>query len=95
MGADACYTNHADADQNTIENLTVLLVAAGCNFVMGVPMGDDIMLNYQTTSFHDAATVRQLLNLRPCPEFEKWMEKMGLMADGKLTAIAGDPSIFS
>ncbi|HQJ45466.1 MAG: ethanolamine ammonia lyase large subunit [Ignavibacteriales bacterium UTCHB2] len=95
MGADACYTNHANADQNTIENLTVLLVAAGCNFVMGVPMGDDIMLNYQTTSYHDAATVRQLLNLRPCPEFEKWMEKMGLMADGKLTALAGDPSIFS
>lgn len=95
MGADACYTNHADADQNTIENLTVLLVAAGCNFVMGVPMGDDIMLNYQTTSFHDTATIRQLLNLRPCPEYEKWMEKFGLMSDGKLTAIAGDPSIFS
>ena len=53
------------------------------------------MLNYQSTSFHDTATIRQLLNLRPCPEFEKWMEKFGLMSDGKLTAIAGDPSIFS
>lgn len=95
MGADACYTNHADADQNTIENLTVLLAAAGCNYVMGFAMGDDIMLNYQTTSFHDTATIRQLLNLRPAPEFEKWLEKMGLMADGILTAKAGDPSIFS
>lgn len=95
MGADACYTNHANADQNTIENLIVLLASAGCNYVMGVAMGDDIMLNYQTTSFHDTASIRQLLNLRPCPEFEKWMEKFGLMHDGKLTAIAGDPSLFS
>lgn len=95
MGADACYTNHADADQNTIENLIVLLAAAGCNYVMGVAMGDDIMLNYQTTSFHDTTSIRQLLNLRPCPEFEKWMEKFGLMQDGKLTALAGDPSLFS
>jgi ethanolamine ammonia-lyase large subunit len=95
MGADACYTNHADADQNTIENLMVLLASAGCNYVMGVAMGDDIMLNYQTTSFHDTATIRQLLNLRPCPEFEKWMVDTGLMLNGVLTKRAGDPSMFA
>ncbi|PSW06119.1 ethanolamine ammonia-lyase subunit EutB [Photobacterium lipolyticum] len=94
MGCDACYTNHADTDQNSNENLLVLLAAAGVNFVIGMPMGDDIMLNYQTTSFHDTATIRQLLNLRPAPEFEAWMETMGLMENGRLTAKAGDPSIF-
>jgi ethanolamine ammonia-lyase large subunit len=94
MGCDACYTNHADADQNDLENLEVLLTAAGCNFFMGLPMGDDVMLNYQSTSFHDDATLRQALGLRPAPEFEAWLEEMGLMQDGKLTAKAGDPSIF-
>ncbi|MSP60429.1 MAG: ethanolamine ammonia-lyase subunit EutB [Myxococcales bacterium] len=94
MGCDACYTNHADADQNDLENLEVLLATAGCNFFMGLPMGDDIMLNYQSTSFHDDATLRQLLGLRPAPEFEAWLEEMGLMRDGKLTARAGDASIF-
>jgi ethanolamine ammonia-lyase large subunit len=94
MGCDACYTNHADADQNDLENLEVLLTAAGCNFFMGLPMGDDVMLNYQSTSFHDDATLRQVLGLRPAPEFETWMEDLGLMRAGKLTAKAGDPSIF-
>lgn len=94
MGVDCCYTNHADTDQNSNETLVVLLAAAGCNYVMGMPMGDDIMLNYQTTAFHDTATVRQLLNLRPAPEFEAWMVKMGLMANGRLTPAAGDASFF-
>ncbi len=94
MGCDACYTNHADADQNDLENLEVLLATAGCNFFMGLPMGDDVMLNYQSTSFHDDATLRQLLGFRPAPEFEAWLIEMGLMKDGKLTHRAGDPTIF-
>jgi ethanolamine ammonia-lyase large subunit len=94
MGCDACYTNHARADQNAIENLAVMLTAAGCNYFMGVPMGDDSMLSYQCTSYHDAPTLRQLFNLRPAPEFEKWMEELGLMRNGVLTDKAGDPSFF-
>ena len=94
MGCDCCYTNHADADQNLNENLMILLATAGCNYIMGMPLGDDIMLNYQTTAFHDTATVRQLLNLRPSPEFERWLESMGIMANGRLTKRAGDPSLF-
>jgi ethanolamine ammonia-lyase large subunit len=94
MGCDACYTNHADADQNDLENLEVLLSTAGCNFFMGLPMGDDVMLNYQSTSFHDGATLRQLLGLRPAPEFEAWLEDVGIMKDGRLTARAGDASVF-
>jgi ethanolamine ammonia-lyase large subunit len=94
MGCDACYTNHARATQNDIENLAVLLTAAGCNYFMGVPMGDDAMLSYQCTSYHDTASLRQLLGLRPNPEFEVWMESLGLMKDGKLTARAGDASFF-
>lgn len=94
MGCDCCYTNHADADQNSNENLAMLLAAAGCNFVIAMAMGDDIMLNYQTLAFHDIATVRQTLGLRPAPEFERWMETMGLMSEGRLTRAAGDPSFF-
>lgn len=94
MGCDACYTNHAKATQNDIENLAVLLSAAGCNYFMGVPMGDDAMLSYQCTSFHDAPSLRQTLGLRPLPEFEAWMENLGLMRDGRLTAKAGDASFF-
>ena len=67
---------------------------AGANFIISLPMGDDIMLNYQTNSFHDIATVRELLGLRPAPEFEAWLEARGIMADGRLTPIAGDASIF-
>ena len=94
MGCDACYTNHADADHNDLENLEMLLATAGCNFFMGLPMGDDIMLNYQSTSFHDGATLRALLGLRPAPEFEAWLGEMDLWKDGRLSARAGDPSLF-
>ncbi|MCE5334247.1 MAG: ethanolamine ammonia-lyase subunit EutB [Desulfobacteraceae bacterium] len=94
MGCDACYTNHVSADQNSIENLAVMLSAAGCNYFMGVPMGDDSMLAYQSTSYHDTATLRQLFKLRPAPEFERWLEDLGLMKDGRLTEKAGDPSFF-
>jgi ethanolamine ammonia-lyase large subunit len=94
MGCDCCYTNHAEANQNSNENLMILLATAGCNYIMGLPMGDDIMLNYQTTAFHDTATIRQLLNLRPAPEFERWLEHMGIMENGRLTVKAGDASMF-
>ena len=76
MGCDICYTNHADADQNDMDNLLTLLGVAGCNFIMGIPGSDDIMLNYQTTSFHDALYARRVLNLKPAPEFSVWLEKM-------------------
>jgi ethanolamine ammonia-lyase large subunit len=94
MGVDVCYTNHMDADQNDLENLAVLLAAAGCNYVMAVPMGDDCMLGYQTSSFHDAAAVRELLGLRPAPEFEAWLVGRGLMDGGRLTERAGDPRLL-
>ena len=76
MGCDICYTNHADADQNDMDNLLTLLGVAGCNFIMGIPGSDDIMLNYQTTSFHDALYARKVLNLNPAPEFSAWLQKM-------------------
>ncbi|MDR3543217.1 MAG: ethanolamine ammonia-lyase subunit EutB [Desulfosporosinus sp.] len=95
MGVDACYTNHMKADQNDIENLATLLTAAGCSYFMGIPMGDDVMLNYQSTSYHDIATLRELFNLRPLPEFEVWAESMGILSKGKLTARAGDAAIFT
>lgn len=94
MGVDACYTNHARADQNSIENLAVLLTAAGCNYFMAIPMGDDSMLSYQTTSYHDTPTLRQLFKARPAAEFEAWLVSLGLMKDGKLTDLAGDPTFF-
>ena len=94
MGCDACYTNHARADQNDIENLAMLLTAAGCNYFMGVPMADDAMLSYQSTSYHDIAALRQLFRLRPTPEFERWLEARDLMRDGMLTERAGDASLF-
>ncbi|HEY9716373.1 MAG TPA: ethanolamine ammonia-lyase subunit EutB [Trichormus sp.] len=90
MGIDACYTNHMQADQNDLENLAVLLTAAGVNYFMGVPMGDDVMLSYQTTSYHDIAALREIFKRRPAPEFERWLEINGLMVDGKLTKNAGD-----
>lgn len=79
MGIDVCYTNHAEADQDDMDNLVTLLGTAGCNFIMGVPGADDIMLNYQSTSFHDALYVRKVLGLRPAPEFEAWLIKQGIM----------------
>lgn len=77
MGCDVCYTNHAAADQNSADNLLVLLTAAGCNYFMGVPCSDDVMLNYQSTSYHDAAGMRQLFGLRPAPEFAAWLARRG------------------
>lgn len=95
MGVDVCYTNHMKADQNDIENLAVLLTAAGCNYFMGVPAGDDIMLNYQTTGYHDIQTLRETLNVKPVKEFEEWLEKVGIRdEDGNLTNLAGDASLF-
>jgi ethanolamine ammonia-lyase large subunit len=78
MGVDVCYTNHTEADQNSAENLLILLTAAGSNYFMGVPCSDDVMLNYQSTSYHDALAMRRLFGLRPAPEFEAWLELKGL-----------------
>ncbi|OAI48056.1 ethanolamine ammonia-lyase [Planctomycetaceae bacterium SCGC AG-212-F19] len=84
MGCDVCYTNHAAADQNSADNLLLLLATAGCNYFMGVPCADDVMLNYQSTSYHDAASVRQLFGLRPAPEFAAWLEERGIFQNGDL-----------
>ena len=81
MGCDVCYTNHAEADQDDMDALLTLLGAAGVTYVMGVPGADDVMLGYQSTSFHDALYVRELLGLRPAPEFEQWLREMGVMDD--------------
>lgn len=81
MGADICYTNHAEADQDDMDNIITLLGVAGLNFMMGVPGADDIMLNYQSTSFHDALYVRKVLGLRPAPEFEAWLKRQSIMDD--------------
>lgn len=94
MGCDVCYTNHMKADQNDAEDLTILLAAAGCNYIMGVPHGDDVMLNYQSTGYQESATVREVFGYHPIKEFEQWMEKMGISHNGKLTDRAGDASIF-
>jgi ethanolamine ammonia-lyase large subunit len=80
MGCDVCYTNHAEADQDDMDNLLTLLGVAGCTYIMGVPGADDIMLSYQSTSFHDSHYLRQALGLRPAPEFEAWLEKMRIMS---------------
>jgi len=82
MGVDICYTNHAEADQDDMDVLLTVLGAAGCTFIMGVPGADDVMLNYQSTSFHDALYVRRVLGLRPAPEFEAWLERMAIVAPG-------------
>ena len=83
MGCDICYTNHAEADQNDMDNLLTLISVAGCNFIMGIPGSDDIMLAYQSTSFHDALYIREALGKRPAPEFEIWLEKVGLFHDNR------------
>ncbi|MDX1457737.1 MAG: ethanolamine ammonia-lyase subunit EutB [Marinobacter sp.] len=83
MGCDVCYTNHAEADQNDMDNLLTLLGVAGCTYIMGVPGADDIMLNYQATSFHDALYLRQVLGARPAPEFEQWLERMAIVRNGE------------
>jgi len=87
MGVDVCYTNHAEADQDDMDNLLTLLGVAGCNFIMGIPGSDDIMLNYQSTSFHDALYLRKVLGLKPAPEFEHWLIKQGIVdAKGELSS---------
>ncbi len=92
MGCDCCYTNHMKADQNDIENLASLLTMAGCNYFMGIPHGDDIMLGYQTTGFRDTAALRQITGKTAIPEFQQWLEKMGFVENGVLTKKAGDGS---
>ena len=94
MGCDACYTNHMKADQNDIEDLAVLLTAAGCNYFMGIPHGDDVMLNYQTTGYHETAALRELFGLTAIKPFQDWLEKMGFVENGKLTPLAGDGSVL-
>jgi ethanolamine ammonia-lyase large subunit len=92
MGIDVCYTNHVDADTNTNDDLLVLLTAAGCNFIMGIPSSDDVMLSYQSTSYHDAAGMRELFGLGPAPEFSEWMEERGVLHRGRL--MGGDPDLL-
>lgn len=92
MGVDVCYTNHAEADQDDMDTLLTLLGVAGCNFIMGIPGADDIMLGYQSTSFHDSHYLRQALDLKPAPEFEIWLEKMRIATAGRLQTVgAGHP----
>ena len=103
MGCDICYTNHAKADQDDMDNLLTLFAAAGLNYTMGIPGCDDIMLGYQTTSFHDTLYVRQLFNLRPAPEFERWLENMKIFdgnnrllpQSGKFIPLLKDNGILS
>ncbi|MBC6989205.1 ethanolamine ammonia-lyase subunit EutB [Hymenobacter sp. BT491] len=96
MGVDICYTNHAEADQDDMDNLLTLLGVAGCNFIMGVPGADDIMLNYQSTSFHDALYVRDVLGLRPTPEFEEWLMQQGIFNEkGRLLPAQPGHKLFA
>src|SRR6185369_1206854 len=82
MGCDVCYTNHAEADQDDMDALLTLLGIAGCTYIMGVPGADDVMLSYQSSSFHDALYLRRVLGKRPAPEFEEWLNRMGIF-DGR------------
>ncbi len=91
MGVDVCYTNHADCDQDDMDNLSTLLAAANCNFIIAVPGSDDIMLQYQSTSYNDAAYVRKVFNRKPAPEFELWLKKMGIFnSEGALSYMNED-----
>ena len=95
MGCDVCYTNHAEADQDDMDILLTMLGAAGCTFVMGIPGSDDIMLNYQTTSFHDALYARRALGLKPAPEFEAWLKQMEIFTgDARATLGRAMPPSF-
>jgi ethanolamine ammonia-lyase large subunit len=87
MGCDVCYTNHAAADQNSADNLLLLLTAAGCNYFMGVPCSDDVMLNYQSTSYHDGLAARRLFHLRPAPEFLAWLQRIGIYQGSEPAAL--------
>ncbi|HEY2081842.1 MAG TPA: ethanolamine ammonia-lyase subunit EutB [Verrucomicrobiae bacterium] len=96
MGVDVCYTNHAEADQDDLDTLLTLLGVAGCNYIMGVPGGDDIMLGYQSTSFHDSHYLRQALGLKPAPEFEMWLQKMRISGErGRLNVINASHALLS
>ncbi len=94
MGCDVCYTNHMKADQNDVENLAMMLTMADCNYIMGIPAGDDVMLMYQTTSYHDVAALRTLSGKKPIDKFNQRMEELGILENGSLSQKAGDPSIF-
>ena len=94
MGVDVCYTNHMNADQNDMDSLAVMLASAHVNFLIGVPMADDCMLNYQSLGYHDIATLRELFGRTPAPAFRDWMQDMGLWSNGTLSPLAGDPRLF-
>ncbi len=95
MGCDICYTNHAEADQDDMDTLMTLLASAGLTFLMGIPGADDIMLNYQTTSFHDTLYLRKLLKLRPAPEFEQWLKAMQIMDNqGQVQPISANQALL-
>lgn len=94
MGCDICYTNHMKADQNDCDSLLVMLTSAGCHYVMGIPQSDDVMLMYQSTSYHDIAAVREMLSLSPIEPFRKWLESYGIWENGHLGKNAGNPRVF-
>ena len=94
MGCDVCYTNHMVTDQNDLESLAAMLTAAGCHYFMGLPQGDDIMLMYQSSGYHDSAALGQLFGKHPIREYEKWLEKWGILENGRLGPRAGDPTVF-
>jgi ethanolamine ammonia-lyase large subunit len=95
MGCDVCYTNHAEADQDDMDNLMTLLAVAGCNYFMGVPGADDVMLNYQSTSFHDALYVRSVLGLLPAPEFADWLARMRIMDGARLQIVDSQHALLA
>jgi ethanolamine ammonia-lyase large subunit len=96
MGVDVCYTNHAEADQDDMDGLLTLLGVAGCTYIMGVPGSDDVMLSYQSSSFHDALYLRRALGKRPAPEFAQWLERMGLAdRDGNITGRGELPALMA
>ena len=94
MGRDICYTNHMKADQNDSDSLLVMLASAGRHYVMAVPQSDDVMLMYQSTSYHDIAAIREMLNLSPIEPFRQWLEKYGIWENGRLGKNAGNPRVF-
>lgn len=94
MGCDVCYTNHMKADQNDSDSLLVMLASAGCHYVMSIPQSDDVMLMYQSTSYHDIAAIREMLGLSPIEEFKQWLEGYGIWENGHLGKNAGNPRIF-
>ena len=91
MGVDVCYTNHVDADQNSNDDLLMLLTSAGCNYFMGLPGGVDVMLGYQSTSYHDVASMRRLSRTGPAPEFARWAESAGILVNGEISGSWGEP----